>query len=327
MKKSIAIMFVFCITLIVGAVFEQSRAAKISIDPSPDKVIPGDPGQQEVGVLTITKTYRYEINTSEAEKKPVAGCTADIRKRHDLEDVVEATVKINLKSGMILTDYIANEKVVSYDPVSAEITRFTLNYNETKYNFRNTSGGACDSSRGNESTLTNRRVVINKPEIFGLLGPGFAVVFDSTNKAVRMWPRALAINYGYTETESLNSRQWPENDPTRSYTKSWNMKLCMLEIDPVEKEDVDPDDETNSIELREYMKGKIRYDFDNIPDMPIYLRRQSSINTYKDLIVKTGDGLTNFGGEGHKVTEKQVKGGTEREELTFKWDMKLNNKK
>jgi hypothetical protein len=94
MKKSIAIMFVFCITLIVGAVFEQSKAAKISIDPSTDKVIQGDPGQQNattfiidqkktesiVAVLTLTKTYRNEIKTSEAEKKPVAGCTADSEK-------------------------------------------------------------------------------------------------------------------------------------------------------------------------------------------------------------------------------------------------------
>jgi hypothetical protein len=230
---------------------------------------------------------------------------------------------------MIMTNYIANEKVVSYAPVSAEITRFTLNYDETTYSFRNTSGGACDSSRGNESTLTNRRVVINKPEIFGMVGPDFAVVFDSTNKAVRMLPRALAINYGYRQTESLNSRQWPKNDPTRSYTKSWNMELCMLEIDPVEEEGVDPDHETNSIGLREYMKGRISNEaLKNVPDIPIYVQKSlNSTRTYIDLIVKTGDGLTNFGGEGHKVTDKQVKGGTEKEELTYKWDMKLTEKK
>jgi hypothetical protein len=330
MKKSIAIMVVSCIALMAGGVFEQSSAEKISIDLSPAEVILGDPGQREEGVLTITKTYRYEVNTSEAEKKPVAGCTADIRKRHDLEEVVEATIKINLKAGgMVLDAIYEGTRSVSYTPVSAEITRFILNYNETEYDFRNTSGGACDSSKGFENTLTNRRVITKEPVLFGILGPDFEITFDKkTNKALRLWPRSLSITYGYCQTEAMNAREWPKNDPESSYTNSWKMDGMLL-LDAVEEQDSETSDEIDAMGLREFLKGKVDKNLlNNVPDIPIYVGRPlDESRGYSDLNVTTGNGLTNFGGQGRKFNEKQIKGGTEKEELTYKWDMQLTGKK
>jgi len=312
-----------------GVLYGQQKGERLQM-PIPGEGASGEDIEPTNAVLTITKTYHHEINTSESETKPDTGCTTKIIKRIDLEDVVEATVKINLKSSMVLTAIYANETVISYTPVSAEITKFTLRYNETKYDYRNTSGSDCDTIRGFESTLTNRRATTDEPVIFGVLGPDFEIAYDTrTNKALRMIPRALGINYGYNETESLNYRKWPKDDPKRSYTKDWDMRSCLFNIKPVEEEGADPDDETNSISLKEFMKGKIdNKALNNVPDMPIFLHESAlSSRTSKDMEVKTGDGKTNFGGEGRKVTEKQVKGGTEKEELTYKWDMTLTGKR
>lgn len=336
MKKSIAVLVAFCITSLTGTIYGQTKeGGKEAIkeylaNPASNSGEENDSNKDYDAVLTITKTYRYEVNTSEAEKKPVAGCTADIRKRHDLEDAVEATIKVYLKvGGMVIDAIYAGTRSVSYTPVSAEITRFLLNYNETEYDFRNTSDGACDSSRGFENTLTNKREVTKEPFLIGVPGPDYVITFDKkTNKALRLWPRSLEIKYGYSQTESLNARQWPKNDPESSYTNSWKMDGLFL-LDAVEEEDSATSDEINSTGLREFLKGKVDKDLlSNVPDIPIYVGRTlDESRGYNDLNVTTGDGLTNFGGKGRKFNEKPVKGGTEKEELTYKWNMTLNKNK
>ena len=331
MKKSISVLIVFSITFMAGVDYAQKQGEWIQ-PPGMGECVSFGEKEATNAVLTITKTYHYEIRTSESESeiKSDTGCTTKISKRLDLEDVIEATVKINLKSSIVLTAFYANETLVSYTPVSAELTNFTLRYNKTKYDYRNTSGSDCDTSRGFESTLINMRSITNEPAIFGVLGPDFQVSFDTkTNKPLRMMPRAVGINYGYHETETLNYSKWPKNDPKRSYTRNWEMRSCLLNLKPVDEKGIDHDNETSSTSLREFMKGKINDKaLNNVPDLPIYLHESSlSSRSFDDLEVKTGDGKTNFGGEGRKVTEKQVKGGKEKEEETFKWEMKLTEKK
>jgi hypothetical protein len=280
-------------------------------------------------VLTITKTQHKEISTSEAEKKPDAGCTTEIKRRHDLEDVVEATIKINLKAE-VMSDMpvLTDQKWVSYRPVNAELTKFNFNYNETEYDYRNTSGGKCDTSRGNESTLTIRREIINKPVVSELLGPSFIVAFDTkTNKAIKLNPGTSVIEYGFSHVESLNFRQWPKNDPDRSHTNTWKMEHFLFNLSPVEDPVPDPTGKINPGGVKEYLKGKVSDKvLASIPDIPIDAESANSAKIHPDQIVKTGDGINEFGGEGRKETEKQVKGGTEREVLTFKWNMKRNVK-
>jgi hypothetical protein len=99
-------------------------------------------------------------------------------------------------------------------------------------------------------------------------------------------------------------------------------------LDAVEEQDSSTSDEIDAMGLREFLKGKVDKDLlNNVPDIPIYIGRpREAERGYNDLNVTTGDGLTNFGGRGRKFNEKQIKGGTEKEELTYKWDMQLNKK-
>ena len=279
-------------------------------------------------VLTITRTQRKEINTSIAEKKQISGCTADIKESHNLEDLIEVTVKISLKADIVNDmPVLTNQRWISYVPVKTEITKFILSYTEKDYKYRNNSGGACETSYGYEGNLTATRNTINKPVIMGVVGPSFTVVFDTkSNKAIKLNPGVCAIDFGFSHTETMNARKWPDDDPELSYTRDWKMEHYIFNLNPVEDQISDPYGQLNPSGIREYMKGKVSEEvLATIPDLPIDEKSKNSARVHPDQLVKTGDG-NSFGGEGRKVTEKQIKGGTEREELTYKWDMKLNKK-
>lgn len=333
MKKTIAVFVALCITLLTGIIYSQNKdgnkeALKEYFDISTPATNDKNSKDNDFNaILIITKRYSHEIETSESETTSDKSCVTESKRRHDLKDVVESTVKIYLKSAFVVTNFIANETIVSYTPTDAEVVSFPLSYAETKYSYRNRSGSECDTTSGSESTMTGSRVMTKKPSIFGLLGPDFEVVFDSNKKAIRMMPRAVAVDYGFKQTETLRSRHWPmeENDTARSQTSTWEVNKCIFEMNPVEEKGAEPDDETSFMDLREYMKGKISDEqLKNVPEMPIYLHKSlDNTRTYKDLEATTGNGLTDFGGEGRKKTEKQIKGGTETEELTYKWNMTL----
>ena len=315
---------------------EQDKQIKISATFTPPKYPESAKGEATITIkpseydalLTITKTQHHEIMTSKSEKKPVSGCTAETREHHDLRDDVEATITITLKAE-IITDMpvLTNQRWVSYKPLKAEITVFRMNYDETEYKYRNTSGGDCDTPSGYEGNLTRRRVIINKPAIGGV-GPDFKVAFDiKTNKPLKFMPGMCAISYGFSQNESVDARKWPKNDPNLSYSRNDKIEKYLFLLNPVEDQIKDPFGQLNPSGIREYMKGKVSEEvLANIPDLPIDEESKNSARIHPDQLVKTGDGKTNFGGEGRKVTEKQLKGGTEREELTFKWNMKLIEK-
>jgi hypothetical protein len=221
-----------------------------------------------------------------------------------------------------------NQRWVSYKPIKADITEFKLNYDETEYRYRNTSGGDCDSARGFESNLTRRREIINKPAIAGMFGPDFKVAFDiKTNKALKFMPGMCAISFGFNQNESVNARKWPKNDPKLSYSKDYKIEKYLFLLNPVEDQIKDPFGQLNPSGIREYMKGKVSEEvLANIPDLPIDEESKNSAKIHPDLFVKTGDGINEFGGQGHKEIVKPLKDGTEKEELNYKWNMKINKK-
>jgi hypothetical protein len=105
------------------------------------------------------------------------------------------------------------------------------------------------------------------------------------------------------------------------------MEHYMFNLNPVEDQVSDPYGKLNPSGIREYMKGKVSEEvLANIPDLPIDEKSKNSARIHPDQLVKTGDGINEFGGEGRKLTEKPLKGGMEKEELTYKWNMKLIKK-
>lgn len=280
-------------------------------------------------VLTITKTLHHEIRTSKSEKKPVAGCTAETREHHDLLDDVEATITVTLKAE-IMADMpvLTDQRWVSYKPLKSEITVFRMNYDETEHKYHNTSGGDCESASGFESNLTRRREIINKPAIAGIIGPDFKVAFDiKTNKALKFMGGMCALMYGFNQNESVDARKWPKDDPKLSYSRDDKIEKYLFILDPVEDQVKDPYGRLNPSGIREYMKGKVSEEvLANIPDLPIDEESKNSAKIHPDLLVKTGDGINEFGGEGYKEIIKPLKDGTEKEELHYKWNIKLTEK-
>ena len=276
-------------------------------------------------ILTINKIQIREIRTSESEEKQSKYCITTSKKRRDLKDNIEATITIGLRADVSdEMPIFSNQEWVYYTPVSVDITRFDITYDDNHYSYSNSSGDDC-AAGGFENTLTKRRELINPhiPEL--ALGPvtKWIVVFDTkTNKAIKMMPGGYEINYGYNETESLVASQWPKQSTDRSYTKNRVEDNISFDVGPVEDPVPDPTGTINPNGIKDYLKGEVE---DSIlamlPDIPLDDKSSEPPEIQPDLLVRTGNGITVFGGEGHKVTEKQLKGGLEREELTFIWNM------
>jgi hypothetical protein len=282
-------------------------------------------------ILTMTKTQTRTIRVSFSEEKPVGTCTLSTKENHDLNEIIEATVKVNLKvEGTMDMPMFPNQKWVHYKPVSVDISGFVLTYNESKYDYSNISGGDCFPPRGHESTVTTRRTSFN-PHIFepptGPLPTRWIVVFDSrANKALKMIPGGYRVDYGYNETLAKVSKEWPvdnPDEPPKTRVKEDNK----IDIEPVGDLVADPFGDMNLNGLTGYMKEKTGNNAlaDLIADIPdIKERRESSgsAKIHSDLLVTTGNGITDFGGEGHKKTPKQMKGGSQVVDLKFVWNMK-----
>jgi hypothetical protein len=281
-------------------------------------------------ILTINKIQLREISTSESEEKQSKYCITTSKKRRELKDNIEATISIGLRADVSdEMPIFSNQEWVYYTPVSVDITRFDITYDDNQYSYSNSSGDDC-AGGGFENTLTKRRELINPriPEL--ALGPvtKWIVVFDTkTNKAIKLIPGGYSIDYGYNETESLAARQWPRQSKDNSYTKNLVEDHISFDVGPVEDPVPDPTGIINPSGIKDYLKGEVE---DSIlamlPDIPLDDKSSEPSEIQPDLLVKGGNGITEFGGEGHKVTEKQMKGGTEREDLTFTWNMKRSTK-
>jgi hypothetical protein len=280
----------------------------------------------------LTKTQLKKVLTNDSKEMQIRTCTNNTIKSRDLLDRIEVTVKINLKAeAAIEMPMFSNQKWVYYRPINVNITSFVLHYTDWQYSYSNTSGGECLPPAGSESAITRRRQVVN-PHIYepptGPLPTIWIVVFDSkTNKALKMIPGGYRVDYGYNETETRTSREWPDNSPDEPGPKSRIKENNDFDVGPVEEVIPDPYGNMNPEGIIQYLKEKTGNDvlanmIANIPDFKESQQSSGSSKIHPDLIVKTGDGIKEFGGEGHKTTERKLKGGLQTEELNFTWNMK-----
>ena len=282
-------------------------------------------------LLTITKRSQREIRTSENEKRPDGGCTNETRKSHDLHETINTTIKVSLKVERSVDMPIYNQRWIYYSPVSVSISDFNLQSDERQYSHGNMSGGNCNS--GYETILTRKKLLLN-PRITG--NPPtemtkWIVAYDvKTNKALKIIPGGYVIDYDVSVEESLQSKQWPEesrNNP--SYTKTRTLSNLSFAVGPVEEAVTDPTGNIKPDWMTEYLKDKVgERKATQIPIiLPMPEKTSEPARIQPDLLVKSGNGITQFGGEGRKSNEKQLKGGSEREDLVYTWNMNLRAKK
>lgn len=296
-------------------------------------------------VLTLTARKHKERSTSAGgnlKPDPQKDCTNSFSSGSQLNEVIEAIIRVSLSSPQMNNatmnkNPMVSQTIVGFTPVQADLTGFSYSYSESSFSKQEMTGSDCRNS-GSESGSTSTRSVVNQPSVrYVPLIQSVAVSFDpKTGKALKLGLNGnFDIIYSYDEITESRSRWWPSDSPPESKTKTL-VKETAFRVKPVG----DPIPDPNPMEINynpvidslAKMKDKLKGTpgEDILSMMPVLAPEErsakSSSKIHPDLLVTKGDGLTSFGGEGRKVTEKKLKDGYEKEELTFSWYMELKKR-
>lgn len=296
-------------------------------------------------VLTLTAA-KHRIRSVSLNKSydpdPGKDCHYKSSSNQEISETIEATVRITLKTNDLVNvtmkdNLPVNQKAIGFTPVSAEIISYNFNYNETSHSWQDWTGSQC-RNRGYESDRRIRKSVEEEPKVrFVPLVNSITIVFDpKTGKALKLgYDNSFDVIFKYNETQNLTGRSWPPDKPDNPFNKT-ELKETAFGMDPVGDPVPDPYPLEMSYKpifdslaaLKDKFKGIMSDEMlKMLTEVPQEEKGSKSASKIRpDLLVKKGNGLTDFGGDGRKATEKKLEGGNEKEELTFSWYMTLKKK-
>lgn len=290
-------------------------------------------------VLTLTATiHKDRMTSSEGSNQTEAGkdCRNSFSSRKEFLEEFYVTVRIMLDGNTIMRQSpiaMVNQTAIGFTPVKADITAFNYSLREYSFSRQELTGSDCRNS-GSEGSRNRTRSVTGTPSVRLVPGPNsFAVNLDpKTGIALKIGFPEVGIEFRYNEAEESRSRWWPSDSPPASSSKS-EEKRTIMSVSPVG----DPVPDPYPLEINynpvldslAAMKEKLRGSMGEqilsmLPEVEKNMQNaKSSSKIRPDQLVTQGDGKTSFGGEGKKSTEKKLDGGSEREDLTFSWQLKL----
>lgn len=293
-------------------------------------------------VLTLTATKHKDSQTSsEGSNQTEAGtdCRNSFSSRKEFLEELIVTVRIMLNVNTIMRQSpvaMVNQTAIGFTPVKADITAFNYSLRESSFSRQERTGSDCRNS-GSEDSRNRTRSVTGTPSVRLMPVPNsIAVSYDpKTGKALKIGFPEVGVEFRYIEAEESQSRWWPSDSPPSSSSKS-EEKRTIISLSPVGDPVPDPYPlEINynpAMDSIDAMKEKLRGTMGEqilamLPEAEKNMQNaKSSSKIRPDQLVTKGDGKTSFGGEGKKSTEKKLEGGTEREDLTFSWQLMLKKK-
>jgi hypothetical protein len=295
-------------------------------------------------VLNLTATKHKDLMTSsEGSNQTEAGkdCRNSFSSHKEFLEEYSVAVRITLE-GTVLNNVtmkpnpMVSQTVIGFSPVKADITSFNYSLRESSFSRQELTGSDCLNS-GSEGSRNRTRSAIGTPSVRLVPVPNsIAVSFDpQTGKALKIRFPDIGIEFSYNETEESRSRWWPSDSPASFHTNS-KENGTSIGIRPVG----DPVPDPYPLEINyspvldsiAAMKEKLRGTMGEkllsmIPEPEKNMQNAKESSKIKpDQLVTKGDGRTSFGGEGKKSTEKKLDGGSEREDLSFSWQLTLKRK-
>lgn len=291
-------------------------------------------------ILTASKHRTKSIALSKSyDPTPGKDCHYKSESNQEISETIEATVRITLSTTDLANvttkdNLYVNQKAIGFTPVSAEVTSYNFNYNETSHSWQETTGSVCKNS-GYESDRHVKKTIEGEPFVkFVPLAHSVTVIFDpKTGKALKLgYDNSFDVVFKYNETNNMTGRSWPPDKPDKPYSKT-ELKETSFGMDPVGEPVPDPYPPAISYNpvldslanLKNKFKGIIS---DEMLGMLNEMQKaetggKPSSKIKPDLIVTKGNGYTDFGGEGRRTAEKKLEGGYEKEEMTFSWHIIL----
>jgi hypothetical protein len=293
------------------------------------------------GCPEATLTIKRKVNTTKfsyrERRHSDKHCNYYEEDKYDYEKIEEAKLYIPLTFFLATDLPNVNQRIEIYRPQAINIFHFNITSKETTYRFRqSTKGSDCP-----ESTTKNIRIVegIGSDAKFlkeyldlALNAPHVIIFFDrKTQKAVKVGFDDYDFHYQWNITNSYHHESWSEKrgnevkddqkvktETQRYYISPVGDRVEDPTAGPAAAEEAVKDfiSERYGIKLPEHIakrtEGKTK-------------AKKSKKLIFPDILVKHGDGITHFGGEGKKppIEKKGVypHNSTLREEKTFEWEM------
>ncbi len=269
---------------------------------------------------TLTIRGSYTKNESDSyEKKYNDGIE---KGNYTMRETQAASFYVPLKLENSGDMPLFNQRWEYYRPLDIILTSFSASHRMTRYEYSNSSGW------GHESTTTRARNPLNSqiPEKELILQSNIILIIDKkTDKVIKIATGGFPVEFRWDETEKTTGRSWdPDGSkPINESSRRTDDLFTTFGASPVEDPVPDPTFTGISSSLRTYLKDlgtplpaniDIPEDQEEIPE------------TEPDLLVKFGDGITSFGGEGKKIIDDSKGSSVRRKEMTFNWQVTRKKK-
>lgn len=278
--------------------------------------------------IVLKKKVETEINFNKVENSSTGSCKTHSEDRNQLNQHINAEVRVNLKLEYAVDIPIFNQTYEYYKPVNINLTNFNYNSQQLKYSSSTSSGIKC-SKGGFERTTSYSRTLVNYEfaakqalnEMRWILA-----IDNKTKKAVKLIPAGYTINFHISENENTNSTLYSPDGSIKKEVRNNDQEIDnSFEVGPVVDEISDPTVQNNSQWIKDYLE---RQGVNLLPgvNIPTQDTKDAKGEINPDLLVKSGDGQTSFGGEGSKTINEPNEYGFKKEEQTFSWQMTRKKK-
>jgi hypothetical protein len=277
-------------------------------------------------ILTLNKS----ITTRDYSKKEemTGSCDEKKVKRHELNERISAKVLVSLKQKEVGDMPFTGQRMVYYVPVNIQIASFNVNSKEVRYSSSNITRQGCEPG-GYETTVTTN-IHAQQPKIeekeFFMQQPWIVVYDKKTGKAVKIIPAGYSIAFDKMIKEEMETFKWSKDGKEDDSKEDERTKRGQFALGPVGEKIPDPTVQSNEQNLKNYLK-EYGVELPEGVDIPQPETKELRGEIQQDLLVTSGDGISELGGRGQKEEQNRTENGYEQEKQRYEWFMIINKKK
>ena len=242
---------------------------------------------------------------------------------HELKENREATLYVPLQLENSFDAEAQNLKYEYYRPLDIHLAGFNASVRDREYR------SSVASDQGSETTILKSKVAsdhkVSMKEV--MLKNNIVMTSDlKTGKVLKINIDGFPLEFTWEETVDTHTESWWQPPPQPGHeTKDDRQSSSSddsYQVGPVGDPVPDPTIKSSTEAVMNYLK-----------DMGVPLPAEANVSeeedvsqTEPDLLVKSGDGKSYFGGEGRKIIDNSEGSTINRLELYFSWQVTRNRK-
>ena len=285
----------------------------------PHRVVCQDYQSDATLIIKGTKKVSKHFSSTEDNKE------SHIEQENKYQETITSSAYVPLAFEFSTEMPMLNQNWEYYKPLDFNLSDFHAEYTDYRYIYHEypTTGNGDISKH----TIKGQSI---SPQIEGkeyMVQTYVIVIFDrKTNKAIQVTINGYTVKYDNSISDDFDCKTWSEEEGEKDCSRyDYKTEQTYYNIQPVEDLVANPYMDPQKIEesTKEYFKS-----------LGTTLPENTEINEDQDakseiepeLLVKAGDGVNYFSGEGKKIIDNSDDKTISREELTFSWQMTRKKK-